>query len=205
MRPRARPKISAILMAAGLSRRMGSDKLLLSYRGKTLLQRAVDLLDGLRVFEKILVTTPARLTTLALSPGILTVMNERPEAGQSESLRLGVTAATGETYLFLAADQPRLTPQTLRPLLDKAGDRPDKIINPTIGGNPSTPALFPARFRAELLALAGDAGGRSIRAAHPESCLALEAESPEDFMDIDDLEDYRSLQEEAQYERHGTE
>jgi molybdenum cofactor cytidylyltransferase len=194
------PKISVILLAAGLSQRMGQDKLLLDYRGKTLLQRAVDLMDCLPVFDKILVTTSARLSKLALPPGInnpshtiQVLVNTNPEAGQSGSLRLGVSAAAGDAYLFMAADQPKLTPNALRVLLNLAKQNPGKIIYPQIGKNPCMPALFPACFREELLRLTGDTGGRVLRQAHPEACLSFEPENPQEYMDIDSEEDYKLL------------
>jgi len=186
--------MTAILLAAGLSRRMcGQDKLLLPYRGKALLQRAVELLDALPCREKILVTTPPRLDSILLPPGVHAVINPCPEGGQSTSLRLGLGLATGEWFVFLAADQPGLTIARVLPLLELAKDNPDKIICPTVNGVPCSPTVFPARFRAELLRLTGDTGGRAIRAAHPEDCLSLETVSPEEFMDIDNPEDYNRL------------
>ena len=186
-------KISAIILAAGLSSRMEQDKLLLNYHGKTLLQCVVDLINGLPVFEKILVTTPFRLEKLLLPPGLRTMVNINPEIGMSESLRLGVLAATGDMYLFMAADQPRLSSEALLSMIDKAKRNPDKIIYPLVEGKPCMPALFPASFREELLSLTGDTGGRVVRLAHPEACLAFDAENPEEYMDIDTEEDYKSL------------
>ena len=191
------PKVSAIILAAGFSRRfsgrMGQDKLLLDYRGKTLLQCAVDLCNGLPVFEKILVTTSVRLEKLSLPPGVLTVVNEKPDLGMSESLRLGVFAAAGDAYLFMAADQPKLSSKALLTMINKAMRNPDKIIHPLIEGKPCMPALFPSCFREELLNLTGDIGGRAVRIAHPEACLAFDAGNPEEYMDIDSEEDYTSL------------
>ena len=165
-------RVSGILLAAGLSRRMGGrDKLLLDYKGVTLLRRASELLCGLPLYERIIVITGARLDSFDLPPGIRAVINPRPESGQSGSIRLGVEAASGDRYLFLSADQPRLTAAGILPLLEKAAE--DKIIFPLVNGRPSAPAVFPARYRAELLGLTGDCGGRTLRDAYPEACLAV--------------------------------
>lgn len=188
-----KPKISAILLAAGLSRRMGRDKLLLPYLDKTLLQHASDLLGSLPACERIIVTTSARVEGLELSQDIQTVINLRPEQGQSGSIKLGIAAASGDMYLFLSADQPSLNLDALRPLLDAAARNPDKIIYPLVLGKPCMPCLFPARFRDKLLALCGDTGGRTIREKHPEACLAVEVKDPELFQDIDSDEDYKAL------------
>ena len=172
---------------------MGRDKLLLPWRGMTLLRRAVALLDSLPVFEKILVTTPARLEHIDCPPTVRAVINPCPEAGQSQSVRLGVNAAAGTGYLFLMADQPLLMPDALRPLLEKAGAHPDRILFMSVKEIPCTPIVFPERFRAELLGLSGDAGGRAVREAHPEACLSCEAEEPAAFWDVDTTEDFNSL------------
>ncbi len=188
-------RISAILLASGLSRRMGRDKLLLPFAGESLLGRAVALLAALPVDERLLVTTRARLEGLDLPPGINVILNPRPELGQSESLRLGVAAADSDGYLFLAGDQPLLTPEALAPLLDAWRQNPDRILYPIIGTAPAMPALFPARFRGELLAVRGDIGGRAVRAAHPEACAPFRPACPSLFADIDSEEEYRKATE----------
>jgi len=171
----------------------GRDKLLLDYNGRTLLQRAVELLAHLQCCDKILVTTKARLEHVALPHNIRIVINSSPEEGQSGSLRLGIEAACGEWFLFLTADQPLLTPACLQPLFELAENNPDKIIFPSLNGKPCSPTLFPARFREDLLSITGDIGGRVIREAHPAACLTFEAENPGDFLDIDNEDDYLSL------------
>ena len=215
-------RISAILLAAGISRRMGGrDKLLLEYEGKSLLQRAVELLDFLPVYERILVTTKARfefinsqyiltptlsarktLSQVEFMPAvhasnpqhpIRAIINPNPEKGQSGSLRLGLNAASGDCYLFLAADQPLLTHTCLQPMFELAETNADKIIFPSINGVPCTPTLFPARFREDLLSLTGDTGGRAVREAYPESCLAFDVKHPVCFIDIDSETDYQVI------------
>ena len=138
-------------------------------------------------------TTPERLGKITLPQGVRLVLNDRPEEGQSKSLRLGLAAAWGESYLFLNADQPRLTPASLTPLFELAEENPRSIIYPTANGNPCAPALFPARFRAQLLATTGDVGGRAVRIANPDSCLTFAAQNPDDFADIDSPQDYRRI------------
>ena len=187
-------RVSAILLAAGASRRMpGRDKLLLPYKGKSLLQRAVELLDSMMFYEKILVTTTARLNQIDLPPKIRALTNSRPESGQSESLRRGLEIASGEWFLFLAADQPLLTQADLQPMFELAEKNPDRIIFPSVNGNPCSPALFPTRYREDLLSLTGDTGGRAVRNAHSDKCLSFDVKNPANFLDIDDEDDYQFL------------
>ena len=171
----------------------GRDKLLLEYEGNTLLQLAVKLLNCLKCCDKILVTTKARLEHIILPPLVKVIINPDTTTGQSGSLRLGLEAAFGEWFLFLTADQPLLTPACLQPLFELAAENTDKIIFPSAHGKPCTPAIFPARFRENLMNLTGDTGGRAIREAYPEACLTFEVENPNDFIDIDNEDDYLSL------------
>jgi len=186
-------RVSAILFAAGLSRRMGVDKLLLDYQGKLVLQHALDLLSDLSVYEKILVTTKERLDFVKLPPDIQVAINKSPEKGMSGSIHIGIEAATGTHYLFLNADQPRLTPDDLRQLLETASTNTDRIIFSSIDSKPNSPTLFPNRFRKDLLSLSGDTGGRIIRDAYPENCLAIEHVDPRNLLDIDTVEDYNKM------------
>jgi len=172
---------------------MGEDKLNLTYHGTPLLQCALDLLEELPVQEKILVTTKARLDMILLPPGVRAVINTCPESGQSGSVRLGLEAASGSSYLFLTADQPRLSAYDLHALIDAANRNSNSIIYPVIGGKPCSPTLFPALFREELLALTGDVGGKMVRDAHPEKCIEVEPEFPGNFHDIDNAEDYQAF------------
>ena len=185
--------VSAILLAAGLSSRMGGDKLLLPYRGKPMLQHALDVLAALPAEEKIVVTTQARLGEVGIPGGIRAVINPHPEDGLSGSVRLGVLSATGGWYLFMTADQPLLGLTDIQPILDGAADSEIGIVHPVIGGSPCMPSLFSARFRAKLLSLTGDMGGRAVRDAHPGACLGITPTNPGNFLDIDSLEDYLSL------------
>jgi molybdenum cofactor cytidylyltransferase len=194
-------KVSAILLAAGLSQRMGRDKLLLEYRGKSILQHAVDLLSGLDVYERILVTTDVRAKTIDLAADVRLCINSNPEEGKSGSIKIGLEAAGGTHLLFLTADQPKLKVEDITPMLDAARKYPDMILHPVINSEPVSPTLFPARFREELLSLykrslkqQNDFGGQAIRDANKQSCLTIEPENPLRFADVDTAEDYRSLE-----------
>jgi len=176
---------------------MGKDKLLIVYQRKTLLRLAIELLYELPVSEKLIVTTEAKLKQVEIPSGIQVAINENPNEGQSGSVRLGVKMASGTHFLFLTADQPRLTLSSLMPLITLAEKNQDRIIFPVVNNNPTSPVLFPASYRKEFLGLVGDTGGRLIREAYPEKCLPFEPELPELFFDVDDAEDLTMLRTEG--------
>ena len=186
-------RISAILLAAGLSKRMGEDKLRLPYKGKPMLQHAVNLLAKLPVSERIIVTTNARLDYVEVPHRVLVITNPSPETGQSGSVRLGLEAATGDWYFFLVADQPALTANDLLPLIEYASGQESKIVFPVIGDKSCTPTLFSCNFRKELMSLSGDAGGSAVRRAHSSACIEYMPTHPRHFFDIDSVSDYQAL------------
>jgi len=187
-------------LAAGLSQRMGEDKLLFDYNGKTFLQHSVDLLSELPVYERLLVTTDARSVYMVLPQNVKLCVNDKPGKGLSSSIHVGVDNASGSHYLFLNADQPKLTKADLMPMLGAVQGNPDKIIYPVIDSTPYSPTIFPGSFREELLKLYSssqkqqyDIGGRSIRDANKQINLTIEPDSPANFTDIDTMDDYKNL------------
>jgi len=186
-------KVSAILLAAGTSTRMGKDKLLLDYKGRSFLENALNLLSDLPVYERFLVTTDDRSKNIKLPKNVKMLINQNPEDGQSSSIRKGIEAATGTHYLFLTADQPKITIDDISTLLITARKNPDKIIFPTLDSKPGSPAIFPERFRVDLQKLSGEAGGRGIRDANIKDSFPVEQENKGNFVDIDDENDYRNL------------
>lgn len=184
-------RIDGIILAAGLSRRMGANKLLLPYRGRPLLQHAIDLVASLPLDARILVTRQDNLPMLRVPDSFLVVFNERGELGQSESLRLGLQQAHGEAFIFFQGDQPLLDRETALAVLARSTQR--HIVFPEHRGRPGAPVCFPARFRKELMAVTGDCGGREVRDAHPDDCLRVSVTSAAVLLDVDDPESYRSL------------
>jgi molybdenum cofactor cytidylyltransferase len=186
-------RINTILLAAGLSSRMGEDKLLLDFSGKSFLQHSIDLILSLPVYERLIITTDARQKHTTIPHTIKPYINTNPEKGISTSIRMGVETATGTHFLFLVADQPLLTAKDLEPLLDAVNTNPEKIVFPIINSKPHSPTIFPIIFKEDLLKLRGDNGGRIIRDANKELWYPIHPENPNNFTDIDNPEDYTIL------------
>lgn len=183
--------IDGIILAAGLAKRMGSNKLRLPHEGRPLLEHAVSLALELPLASVILVSREETVDGLNVPARVRAVINADPEKGISHSIRLGLEHATGGGYLFFQADQPLLRAETVRRVLEHAGA--ESIIIPEHRGVPGSPVLFPAKFRPELLSLRGDEGGRTLRDRHPEACRYVPVADAGELWDIDTRGDYERL------------
>jgi molybdenum cofactor cytidylyltransferase len=189
--------ISAIVLAAGEAKRMGQNKVLLPWQGKTLLEHVLDRLLHSEVDEIILVLghEAERIREKISAQGIQIVVNPAYREGMSASLRQGLSIMDKRAEAFLVAlgDQPGIHEEMINQLIEafhKALPRKN-IVLPAYRSKPGHPVLFGIRYREEMGKLKGDVGGRQILADHPEDILSLEMDTDEVLQDIDTPEDYR--------------
>jgi molybdenum cofactor cytidylyltransferase len=186
--------VSAIVLAAGASRRMGRQKLLLPIGGRPLLARVVDAVVASRVGETIVVVGWESEDLAAILSGkpVRIVPNPDWAEGQSHSLRVGLAAVTRDAgaALFCAADQPWLTTDLINTIIDRWRATGASIVVPTIGSRRGGPVLFSREWFPELAALRGDSGGRQVLAGHRGDVEVVPVGDPRLLQDIDTEEDY---------------
>ena len=193
-------KISAVLLAAGESKRLGANKLLLDIGGETLLERAIKVLLRSHVDEVLVVVgfEAARVSRRLRGKPIRLVLNRDHREGMASSLRVGVahTARSAHGVVIGLADQPWLTSDTVDRLVDAYRGTSKGIVCPTYGGMRGHPVIFNMkRYKEVLLSLRGDTGGRSVIDAHEDDLLEVPVDSPGVIRDIDLWEDYQTARE----------
>ena len=187
--------IAAVILAAGLARRMGRQKLLLEVAGKTVVRWSVEAVRP-HVDDLVVVTgaddAGIRTALEGLSPRF--AVNPRPQAGQGSSIAVGMAALRPGTAAVLIAlgDQPRLPDGVIAALLRARDETGRAIVAPVYRGVQGTPVLFTAEVFRELAALDGDAGARSIVQARPERVARVPIDAPMP-PDVDTPEDYARL------------
>lgn len=192
--------LDLIYLAAGLSTRYGSNKLLALVNGQPLYQHGLDILADYQQnhpdqCQIIVVTRFPEIIASARAIGAQVVENDQPEAGISHSIRIGL-ATVGESdtvcpdrraAVFLVADQPWLKKETLAAFLDWARKTPAGILTAGHAGVPGNPVSFDQTYFPELMTLEGDHGGRVISIRHPDDTAWYDIPAYEQI-DIDHLE-----------------
>ncbi len=188
--------IAGIVLAAGLSRRMGRPKLLLDWGEKSVIRRVVEHVKAGGVDEVIVVLgdEAAAIRRALSSLPIRFVQNPRPEAGQASSIACGVGALApgAEAALMVLGDQPALPPEIIPRLLQTFTQSGKSIVAPVYRGVQGNPVLFAASIFPELLSLTGDRGARSVVEKDPARVAAVPFDLPMPA-DLDMPEDYERL------------
>lgn len=187
--------VTAIILAAGLGRRMNGDKLHLKLHGEEIIDTVLSTVASVDFKETIIVTNDPAIITKAKRLNLTPVPNADAPAGQSTSIVKGVLASLNNTsgYLFIMGDQPLLTKDTLEVILKAFEESPTSIILPIYGDKPGSPVLFPSTLKSELLSLEGDFGGKVVMKNHPELVKRVSISSPQELFDVDTKEDYEAI------------
>jgi len=186
--------IGALVLAAGRSRRMGTQKLLLPLQGRPVIAHVVDELLRSRM-DRVLVVVgedegPIR-EAIADRP-VQFVTNSRAEGEMLSSVRCGLAVLPAQCAAVLVAlgDQPGIAAPVVAKLVDAFGADGGGIVVPTYQGKRGHPLLIAMRYRNEILTRYDNVGLRGLLDAHPEDVLGVEVASPDVLEDIDVPADY---------------
>ncbi len=186
---------AGLILAAGESRRMGSPKALLPFRGRTFLETLIQLFAAR--CSPVVVVLGARAAEIqaAIAPqpaGVRVVNNANYLSGQTSSLQCGLREipASAEGVLFTLVDHPAVCGATLDALL---APPPPLIRVPRFATERGHPVWFRAEMMAEFLALPADGAANAVVRAHICDTEFIDVDDPGVVADIDDPAAYRDL------------
>lgn len=186
--------ITAVILAAGESSRIGSPKPFLTIGDKTFVEVIVERLQTAEVRNIVVVFNHAHrnhLEKLSL-PDCSCLHNTRPDLGQLYSFQLALRAVpqTAQAVLLCLVDHPCVQIETYRLLAEQSAESPEKILIPTFCGRKGHPVVFPRLLFQELLHTPLGLGAHAVIKEHSEMVLLLPVRDEGVVLDIDTQQDY---------------
>jgi molybdenum cofactor cytidylyltransferase len=195
------PKITAIVLAAGRSERMGSNKLLADLGGKPLITHSIEMLLTSNVYDVIVVTgNEDEMVRQALhSLDVAFAHNPNFAKGLSTSLKVGLNAVSldADGALICLGDMPLIEMRTINQLISSFDEMSHHTICiPIYDGVRGNPVLWGRRHFKVLESIEGDQGGKPLMASLAKEIFEVEAESKTILLDVDtpgDLQEIKSI------------
>jgi len=195
-----------MVLAAGQSRRMGTQKLLLPFQGQPLVARVVDELLRSPVDQVFVVVGNDRdsIAEALADRRVHFVTNTHGEEEMLYSVRCGLIAMPEESVAAMVAlgDQPGITADVVAELVRSFHDTNRGIVVPTYKGKRGHPLLFAMHYRDEILTRHEGRGLRGLLDTHPQDVCELEVATVGILEDIDLPDDYQLAIARLSRERH---
>ena len=189
--------ISAMILAAGKSTRMGSPKLLLPWGNSTVLEHIISTLQRAGVEDILVVTGGARaqVDELAKVHGARTIFNERYINGEMlESIQcgLGVQKPEVESTLICLGDQPQVQERSVRLLCEAYLQTQSPLVVPSFQMRRGHPWIVARALWAEVIAMQSAQTPRDFLNSHTKEIQYVEMDTPSILADLDTPEEYRT-------------
>lgn len=195
--------VAAVILAAGGSSRFGQPKQLLSFRGETLVRRAVRVATDSGCAPVIVVvgeSGPAIRVELRETPAVI-IENPEWKRGLGTSVRRGTqfvieSAPAVHALVLLVCDQPLVESSTIAALVAEHERSGKPIVASSYADTLGVPALFDRSCFGALLALPDDSGAKSLIAARPDDVASVPFEAG--AIDVDTPADFQRLETETE-------
>ncbi len=196
--PDTSSNISILIIAAGQSKRLGKPKQLLTYEGKTLINRLIEIVRSAGELPITLVLGAFAEEIIHQLPDtdLQLVLNPHWEEGMGRSISAGVSHIMQynpevDGIIIMVCDQPYITADEISGLIREQRKTGKSIVACAYNGILGTPALFLKEIWKDLLALKGDMGAKKLIGNHEADVSVLYFEKG--VLDIDTPQDYKNL------------
>ena len=186
-------RVAGIILAAGMSTRMGQLKQLLPLGGRAAIEWIAEVV-GSRLDEVVVVLghRAEEIAPVLAAYPVRWVVNADYQTGMLSSVQCAVRAVDIEAdYLIFLGDQPRLSGAVVEQVLQARTQVGEGIIIPTANGKRGHPVLICNAYRAEILGLPLDVGLNAVTRGHPEDTCELPVAEKAVLTDMDTPADYR--------------
>ena len=182
------PRVAAIVLAAGKSARMGSNKLLADLGGAPLIRQTVEAVMSWSLERTIVVTghEADKIAEALHGLDIASVHNADYALGLAASLRRGLEALPKnvDAALICLSDVPLIEAGTARKLI-AAFATPQTICVPVYKGTRGNPVLWGRAHFPAMMKLTGDRGAKELMDQFPENLVEIETSDEGILLDAD--------------------
>lgn len=194
--PREKRFVSAVVLAAGMSSRLGRPKQLVSLGSRPLLEGVLDAIRGSKVRGVVVVLgheSDEVARRVRLRPAERVVVNPDYSRGLSTSVKAGIRAVSpgASAVLLVLADQPFLSTALVDRIVDAYLASAARVVAPTRRGLQGNPVLVDRSLFPEVLGVEGDVGAKPVIARHRDETVFIEVEEQDALLDVDTEEDLR--------------
>ena len=190
-------KIWAIILAAGESKRMGANKLLLPYKKNYIINYVINYINKSQINHSLLVLGAFREDILKAIEGeqIDVCYNRNYQNGMLSSVQCGIRALPENTdaVMIFLGDQPTNNESVINTLIEEYHSCPKGIVVPVYEGKRGHPLLIDSKYFIEIFNLNPDIGLRELLQKHKDDIRLVKVNEAGILRDIDTPEDYRRL------------
>lgn len=192
----SRPKVAAIILAAGGSSRLGRPKQLLDWFGKPFIKQLTHLAKQAQLDPIVVVTgsSYAEIEAAIKDDDVIIARNAAWQDGQSSSMQTGCKVLDGnkiDGFIIFLCDQPQVTLEMLKKMMNEAQREDIDIVATSVRGKVCPPTLFKMNCVDGIMSLQGDQGGRVLFKTYKTQILDWQDERL--LQDSDTEEDYLKL------------
>lgn len=185
-------RIGCIIMASGLGRRFGGDKLVAPFRGRPMILHALKATEGIFA-KRIMLTRSDGAAAVGRRHGVRVIEHSLP--GRGDAVRLGIAQMQDmDACLFCPGDQPLLRRDTITALALAAANDRTSIWRAARGGEAGAPVLFPAWAFEELRGLPPGKGGAWLAEKYADRVRAVQVQHASELEDVDTPLDLERLE-----------
>ena len=183
--------VGCVIMASGLGKRFGGNKLMADFGGQPMIARILAATEG--IFDRrVVVTRHEDVAALCRERDVEVVFHDLPN--RNDTVRLGLEAVgNADGCLFCPGDQPLLRKETVEALVSAWKKESDFIWRTAGEGQPGAPILFPKWAFSELLSLPEGKGGGILTKKYPERVRLHLVRDRYELADVDTQETLREL------------
>ena len=185
----------AIILAAGESKRMGFQKMLLLFNSKTMIENVIMNVTGSAVDNTLVVLGPGKddLIELIKKFDVSYCINDDYKDGMLSSVKCGFKSVPSdfEAILVFQGDQPLIPPSVVNMMIEAYRSTGKGIVIPVYDKKRGHPLLIDCRYKDEINTLDSNEGLRSLSYKYSGDVLEVETDIPGILRDFDTYEEYK--------------